>query len=400
MTKARRGRRRGMLTAAVVAAGLMVLAACGGGSQASGSDTGDLLIGASVAVTGPNAASGFTRFGAQARFDEVNAAGGIQGHKIVLKVADDQLDPALAPGTYRSLVENDEVLGAGFSGSAVSAAVVPYLKAQKVLAVASNGSTDLIKDPDSTYRLFIPSYKDLAARIVEYAVKDLGKTKIAVAYTPDAVGNPTLEGAKAELARLGMAPVAEVQFSAKATSAAAQAAQLKASGADFVVLNHVAAVASIVIKANEQIGYRPAYGSTFALANPALSGLVGNELDDRIFFATGYTNPDAPESADYRQYVTAAGQDPYNTDIMTGWATADVWVQVLTKAVADAGGKVPTRAQMLAAVNDLIIDTPYVQGVHWTADNFEGMKQARITTMRNGQFVDVQDFRPIPGSTR
>ncbi|MCE3551114.1 ABC transporter substrate-binding protein [Pseudonocardia sp. RS11V-5] len=394
-------RRRGRLWgAAVGAAASLVLAACGGGSgSGSGDATGDLVIGASLAMTGPNAAAGNARFGIQGRFDQVNEQGGIQGHKIVLKIGDDQLDPAVAPGVARTLVENDEVLGTGFAGSAVSASVVPYLTAQKVLAIPSNGSTDLIKDPGSTYRLFIPSYGDLAAHIVDYAVKDLGKTKIAVAYTPDAVGNPMLEGTRSELARLGMAPVAEVSFSAKATSAAAQAAQLKASGADFVVLNHVPAVASVLMQANEQIGYQPAYGSTFALAQPALTKIMGAQLDDRIYFATGYIDPDSDAAADFRKYVGAAGGDIHNTDVMTGWAAADTYVEVLKKAVADAGGNTPTRAQVLAATDDLVIDTPYVRGVHWTADNHAGMKQARITKLVGGQFQQVEDFTPVPGPT-
>lgn len=397
MTRSR-SRRSGRLWAtAALAVSALVLSACGAGS---GSDdaSGDLVIGASLAMTGPNAAAGNARFGIQGRFDEINEQGGIQGHKIVLKIGDDQLDPAVAPGVARTLVENEEVLGTGFAGSAVSAAVVPYLSAQKVLAIPSNGSTDLVKDPNSTYRLFIPSYGDLAAHIVDYAVKDLGKTKIAIAYTPDAVGNPLLEGAKAELARLGLAPVAEVSYSAKATSAAAQAAQLKASGADFVVLNHVPAVASVLLQANEQIGYQPAYGSTFALGQPALTKIMGNQLDDRIFFATGYIDPDSDAAADFRKYVTAAGGDIHNTDVMTGWAAADAYVEVLKKAVADAGGATPTRAQVLAATSDLVIDTPYIRGVHWTAEDHSGMKQARITKLVGGQLVQVEDFSPVPGT--
>ncbi|MEU7817617.1 ABC transporter substrate-binding protein [Pseudonocardia sp. NPDC049154] len=394
-----RSRRRGRLLAvAALAASAMALSACGSGSG-SGDANGDLVIGASLAMTGPNAAAGAARFGIRGRFDQINEQGGIQGHKIVLKIGDDQLDPAVAPGVARTLVENDEVLGTGFAGSAVSAAVVPYLAAQKVLAIPSNGSTDLIRDPNSTYRLVIPSYGDLAAHMVDYAVKDLGKTKVAIAYTPDAVGNPMLEGSKAELAKLGLTPVAEVSYSAKATSAAAQAAELKASGADFVVINHVPAVASVLMQAAEQIGYQPAYGSTFALAQPALTKIMGNSLDDRIFFATGYLNPDSDAAADFRKYAGAAGGDIHSTDVMTGWVAADAYVEVLKKAVADAGGQVPSRAQVLAATTDLTIDTPYIRGVHWTADNHQGMKQARITKLVNGQFVDVKDFAPVPGSS-
>jgi len=365
-------------------------------SSDSGSSGDELKIGVMTPMTGALAATGKAVVnGMNARINEVNAKGGIQGHKVKLVVGDDQLDPTKAPGVARTLIESDGVLTMNTSGSASASATLPYLQANKVVNIPTNGSTALIAKPDSTYRLFVPAYDVLAPAVVDYAVKTLHKSRIAVAYTPDAVGLPTLAGTKAELAKLGLPLVASVSFSSTATSAAAQAAQLKAANADFVVVIHTPAVASVIIKANEQIGFKPAYGSAYPLANPALPNLMGTALDGRIFFATPFNSPDAATSTDYKASMTALGADPNDTNAVNGYTDADVQIALLTKAVAAAGGKVPTRDQVLAATNGFSLNDNYVKNLTWTATDFTGMKAAQIIGLKDSKFVDVAPFASV-----
>lgn len=382
--------------AVALAAGI-ALAGCGTSDDAAGSESGDLIVGAMVALTGPGASSGTGEVaGANARFAQVNAAGGIDGHQIVLESADDQLDPAKAPAAARTLVESKNVLALGMSGSADSAAILPYLAAKDVLSVPTSGSTPLIEPPESTFREFVPSYGELGAAVTEYAVKELGKKRIAVAYTPDAVGEPTLAGVKAVLKKLDLPLVASVSFSASATSAAAQAAKLKESDADFVVLIHVAATASVLMKSAEQIGYQPTYGSAFPLANPTLTDIMGSALDGRIYFATPYNTPDSDEAKDFREWAGKAKADIHDTNVMSGWVNGDVLVEVLTRAVDLADGKVPSREQVLAAATDITIDTPYVRGVTWSDTERSGTKEAQILALTNGTFTSARGFETVP----
>jgi branched-chain amino acid transport system substrate-binding protein len=373
-------------------------AAAGGGSGGGGAKGGDLVVGAMMAMTGPNAASGPPQEKAMlARFKAVNDAGGIEGHQIVLKVGDDQLDPAQAPGVARQLVESDNVLSIIGGGSADSFAILPYLAGKSVLAIPGGGSTALITEPKTTYRQTIPGYDLLGAATAEYAVNTLGKKRIAVAYTPDAVGEPMKAGVEKALAKMGMKPVAVVEYSAKATSAAAQAAQLKAADADFVVINHIAAVATVMIKADEQLGFKPAYGSTYALANPALPNIMGGALDGRIFFATHHPLPGSPERAEMEEQCRAVPDCvPEDANAMTGYIAADGLVEALKAAVKIAGGGVPTREQLMQATDGLKIDTKVNRGISWTKTDFTGAKQAQLIGLQGGKFVGVEPFKPLP----
>ena len=102
--------------AAVALSTALAVSAAGCAGQSGGDPTtdeskGDLILGASLSLTGPNGATGRgTQAGANARITQENARGGIDGHKVVLEVADDQLAPVLAPAAARKLVEEDKAL--------------------------------------------------------------------------------------------------------------------------------------------------------------------------------------------------------------------------------------------------------------------------------------------------
>ena len=62
-------------------------------------------------MTGPMALFGDILRAARARFDEVNAAGGVHGHPIELVVGDDRYDPDLTPRVVDELLALDGLLG-------------------------------------------------------------------------------------------------------------------------------------------------------------------------------------------------------------------------------------------------------------------------------------------------
>jgi branched-chain amino acid transport system substrate-binding protein len=391
--------RRASALGAVVVAAALVAAACGGSGSGSSGGSGDpIKVGGMLSYTAAGSNSGpALEVGAKARFAQINEGGGVGGHQLEFVTADDALDPAKAPAAMRTLVESEEVVAVLGIGSADGAAVQPYLAQNSVLALAGGSSTPLINAEGSTYRLDKPTYDELAGRVVDYAVKTLGKQKIAVAYTPDAVGLPIKEGVERQLKSLGMAPVAEVEYSSTATNADAQAAQLKDSGADFVMINHVPSVMAKIFNSAERIGYKPTYGATFAGATPSLPQVMGDTLADRIYFGTSFMLPDSPEAADFRKYVEAQNGDIHDINTMIGWVNADAVAAVVAKAVQDNGGEVPTPEQVFAASSDITIDTPYLKDLTWTATDRTGPDGASITKLApGGSYVEADAYKPNP----
>lgn len=383
---------------ALLAGLCLVIGACGnsdGNDGASGKEP--LHIGVETGLTGANATDGAAQLaGMKAYIAMVNAGGGINGHQVVLDTADDGNNPANAPGAARKLVETEKVLVLTNTISATSAAILPYLKARKVLLIPSSGSTALISDPQSTVRLVRTGYAGLAAQIVEYGVKNLNVKRVAIAYTPDAIGEPARDGALAELKALGLEPVAVVQYSSTAANTSAQAAQLKAANPDFVVVNNISSAVAPLIKAADQIGFKPIWGSTTAMVGSGTVATLADQLDGRSYFSTSSVLPDSPDATLYQTWMGKTGGDTTLYPSMDGWNIATGAIAVLRRAMAAAGGKVPTPEQVLNAADGTTINDAYTHNLAWTGTNFNGPTGAQVITLKDRKFKQVQAFQNVP----
>jgi hypothetical protein len=81
-----------------------------GGVPASPTTAGEIRIGNTTGYTGPLGIFGFTGKTIAAYFDQVNAAGGANGHKIRFISYDDGYDPRRTVELTHKLVEEDNVL--------------------------------------------------------------------------------------------------------------------------------------------------------------------------------------------------------------------------------------------------------------------------------------------------
>jgi ABC-type branched-subunit amino acid transport system substrate-binding protein len=73
-------------------------------------DGEDIVIGITVPLTGPLAAFGAIPQGMTVYFDKVNAAGGVDGHNVVLISKDDAYDPNKTPPLVTELIEQDKMM--------------------------------------------------------------------------------------------------------------------------------------------------------------------------------------------------------------------------------------------------------------------------------------------------
>ncbi|MFC0430767.1 amino acid ABC transporter substrate-binding protein [Kutzneria buriramensis] len=98
-------------TVAVVTAALLLTTGCSSpGGSASGDAGAPLVIGASVSLTGDFSDSGkAVQRGYQLWADTVNAAGGILGRAVQLKIVDDASSPTQVVTNYQNLINKDRV---------------------------------------------------------------------------------------------------------------------------------------------------------------------------------------------------------------------------------------------------------------------------------------------------
>jgi len=244
---------------AAVAALLVTAAACGGSASPTvqtdvGITSNSILLGNTIAQSGPAAAYGTIANGELAYFTYLNnTQGGINGRKITFKILDDAYNPAQTVPLTKQLVEQDKVF-AMFSGLGTQAqtSVRDYLNAQKVpqLFVATGATTFMADFSQHPYTIgWQPPYQ-AESRI--YAKDVLAKhpsAKIGVLYQNDDYGLDYLKGLTDGLGSNASMIVDKESFDVTAASTASQLATLKAKGADtlFIFATPALAIKSLVI---------------------------------------------------------------------------------------------------------------------------------------------------------
>ena len=86
-------------------------ALCAAGLMTSVAVAADIKLGAAEALSGPASQYGLSiRNGLQLAVEEINAAGGVKGNKLVLQIEDEQGKKEQAIDVFKKLIFQDKVL--------------------------------------------------------------------------------------------------------------------------------------------------------------------------------------------------------------------------------------------------------------------------------------------------
>src|SRR3954470_13155419 len=169
--------------------------------HAQGVTDTEILLGQSVALSGPSEQLGRDmRQGAQLYFNAINARGGINGRKVVLKTLDDGYDPPRAADNTRRLIDQDKVFALfGYVGTPTSAAALPIFTEAHVPFVGAFTGAELLRQPFNRYVFNVrASYFDETEAIVQHLTA-MSIDRIAVFYQNDAYGQAGLAGVERAL---------------------------------------------------------------------------------------------------------------------------------------------------------------------------------------------------------
>src|SRR5258705_3425609 len=188
-----------------ILAGLTVVLAQGAAAE-NGVSADKILLGQSVALTGPAAQLGIQmRNGIVAYLDSVNAKGGVNGRKIELATLDDGYEPArTVPNTKKLIQESNVVALIGYVGTPSSVPAVPVFTEAKVPFVGPFTGAESLRMPFNRYIFHVrASYYDETDKIVEQVLSTGGKN-VAVFYQDDAYGQAGLKGVELVTQKLGL----------------------------------------------------------------------------------------------------------------------------------------------------------------------------------------------------
>jgi ABC-type branched-subunit amino acid transport system substrate-binding protein len=317
------------------------LISCGQENAARGVTDTEIVIGQWGPQTGPAALWGAIARGTDCYFKMINDEGGIHGRKIRYVMRDDAYDPARTRAAVKEMVGNEGVFAfVGGAGTAPGMAVRQYLIDNEIAWISpASGSTHWAY-PQSRYIFSVfPLYSDEAAVLVDYAVNQLGKEKIAMFYQNDDYGKGGLYGAEIKLENMGKALVAAVPVEITDSDVSSHALKLKESGAEVVLLYVTPKHAPMLLTEAAKIGFNPTWMSSNTLSDmPLMHKITGGKWEGVIFANFGEM-PDSDSELMQKYRVAkekyANKDERWGTFFLAGFLFAEPLVEALRRCGRD-----------------------------------------------------------------
>jgi branched-chain amino acid transport system substrate-binding protein len=227
----------------------------------------DLKLGALYPFSGGLALLGDESFrGVQLAVDERNAAGGVNGNKIVLVKAD-AVDANQAVGEARRLTSVENVTAVfGSYASGVSAAAtqvtelagVPYFELGAVADTITGRGMKYVFRSNSTAKNFAERSIEAVVKVVASQLKtDPKALKIAIIFEDGSYGTLVSSFQKEEAKRLGLNVVESQSYSAKSVDLSSLVLRLKGAGADVILQTSYQNDTTLFIKQAANAGFKP-----------------------------------------------------------------------------------------------------------------------------------------------
>jgi len=195
-------------------------------------------IGALFAVTGPASFLGEPEKNTAIMLQEqINKAGGINGHPLEIIIEDTKSDETQAVLSAKKLLDNDKVLAIiGPSTTGESMALVPIMNtaATPLLSCAAGAPITLpVKERKWIFKT--PQYDLSAAEAIYGYMKNQGITKVGIITISTGFGDAGKKALQDTAPKYGITIVADEKYGPKDSDMTTQLTKIKASGAQAVI---------------------------------------------------------------------------------------------------------------------------------------------------------------------
>ena len=201
--------------------------------------------------------------GARVFMQDINATGGLLGHKVELLIRDDQAKPETGVAVARELVEKEKVIAVvGFANTGVVMQAAKVTQAAKIPLIISGATgaviarTFLPPAVNDSYVFRTSASDDLQSpAILNDAVKRRGFKRIALLHDDSPYGQSGRDSVQKELAKYQLEPAMVGAFKVGSGSDTDDLlGKLKASNAQAVVLYGLATDAGEIVQRMDKLG--------------------------------------------------------------------------------------------------------------------------------------------------
>ena len=257
----------------------------------------DIKIGMIAGLSGGGASYGASiRQGFEMAMKEINDAGGINGRKLVIDVADDASDPAQSVLAMQRLVnDNVDIVVGGWGSSQVLAnmevaerAGMPY-----IVVGASNPRITTSRNK-WTFRI-LTNDNGHATRLADLAVGPLHMKRIAVIHDSNDYGVGAKDIFIAHLKELGVTPVDVESYQTNDKDFTPQLTHIAGAKADLIAILGTLPAAPAIMNQARDLGIEGRFMGAAGLSNEAIITLAPEASQHAI--ATAYFHESLDETA-------------------------------------------------------------------------------------------------------
>lgn len=358
-----------------------------GTAQAETGVTNDsIVLGQSAAMSGPAAQLGQQmNLGAKLYFNAINAAGGVNGRKIELKVLDDFYEPEATTRNTKTLIDDTKVFALfGYVGTPTSLAALKIANPAGVPFFAPFSGAMALREPLARNVFHVrASYNDETAAIVQQ-IHTTGLKRIAIVYNDDAYGKAGLDGVQRALklpANQGITLTAQAGVVRNTTDVKGAISTVLAQKPDaIVVISAYQTVAALVKGAQEQ-GYAGQFYNVSFVGTKALADALGT-AGGGVIISQVMPYPKSASSPlvrDYQKLLKSQGISEFDYGSMEGYVAARVFVEGLKRAGRDL-----TREKFVSALESMGNADVGGFAVNFSPSNHVGSKFVEMTIISSG----------------
>ncbi|HYP86127.1 ABC transporter substrate-binding protein [Variovorax sp.] len=304
-----------------------------------------IRIGASFDNSGVEKANGQGLFaGSSACINAINKAGGINGQKIELVMADDKFKPETAKANALEFAADASVLAMLHPlGTRQTAEIMDAVPGMAV--VGPNTGTVALRKKNAPNTFWVRANYDQEVEKLIATAAVLGINRIGIVHSKDPLGNSVLEACKASLSAHKLEPVVIATTPSTISMEVGPAAAAIAKAEPQVVITGLAGTAPAFIQALRKAGGN---STVYGLSIMASSLTPLGDAARGIGFAIVVPSPNATRFEVVRRYqadMQASGSKDYSLPSLEGYMNAQVLVEGLRRA-----GPGASRAALIAAL--------------------------------------------------
>ncbi len=300
-------------------------------------------IGGLFSITGPSSFLGDPeKKSMELAIEQINAAGGINGHMLAAVIYDDEGDPSKAVNAASKLIESDKVIAiVGPSLTPTTLAVMPMIQKAQIPFISCAAGNKIVQPVDPW--VFKTAQSDILAVAAIYThMKAQHIKKIGILTVANAFGESGKEQLINQAPQFGLTIVKAESFGDKDTDMTAQITKIRQENPDAIICWGTNPGPAVIAKNIQQLGVTIPLYQSHGVASPKFIELAGPAAEG-ILLPTGkilVTDllPDTdPQKKVLTDYIVAY-ESKYKLPVSGFGGYAYDAIQILAKALVGTGG--------------------------------------------------------------